>query len=128
VIKKYSEQQIKSIWEKAKPKKIEDRLGDLEEFLEKRGISSLLPELNILKSQVVDLQERVERLEGEHAFREVIIRKFSRKKTKEMIANYLRKKGEAFPSDVADDLGLSIVDVMEAMKALKKEKKVEEVR
>ena len=122
--KEYSEAEVKKIWKKAKPTRIEE----LQDSILRKGVSSLYPELEILKSEIRELQERVERLEIERESKEIVVKKFSPEKTKEMIANYLKEKGEAFPSDIADDLGLSILDVMTALKTLQKEKKVGEAK
>jgi hypothetical protein len=46
---------------------------------------------------------------------------------KEAVASYLREKGEAYPSEIADKLGISIKEVLAALSVFQKEKKVAEV-
>ena len=46
---------------------------------------------------------------------------------KESVASYLREKGEAYPSDIADALGMSIKEVFAVISILKEERKVAEV-
>ena len=46
---------------------------------------------------------------------------------KESVASYLREKGEAYPSDIADALGMSIKQVLAVISTLKEERKVAEV-
>ena len=122
--KKYSKAEVRKIWSKIKPKGMEE----LQNSILKKGVSSIYPEMDILKNEIRQLQYRVERLEMEREPKEIIVKKFSPEKTKEMVGDYLKEKSEAFPSDIADDLGLSILDVMKAIKTLQKEKKVGEVK
>lgn len=122
--KEYSEAEVKKIWNKIKPTKIDE----LQYSILRKGASSIYPEISILKTELRELRYRVERLEMERAPKEIVVKKLSPEKTKEMVANYLKGKGEAFPSDIADDLGLSILDVMTALRTLQKEKKVGEVK
>lgn len=122
--KEYSEAEVKKIWKRAKP----TRLEELQDSVLRKGVSSLYPELDVMKSEIRELQDRVERLEIDRESKEIVVKKFSPEKTKEMVANYLEEKSEAFPSDIADNLGLSILDVMKALKTLQKEKKVGEVK
>jgi len=122
--KEYSEAEVKKIWNKVKP----TRLEDLQDSLMMKGASSIYPEMDILKAEIRELRYKVERLEIEREPKEIAVKKFSSEKIKEMVANYLKEKSEAFPSDMADDLGLSILDIMTALKTLQKEKKVGEVK
>ena len=122
--KEYSKSEVKKIWNNVKPTRIEE----LQDSLSLKGASSIYPELDLLKTEIRELQDRVERLEMEREPKEIMVKKFSPAKTKEMVANYLKEKGEAFPSDIADDLGLGILDVITALKTLQKEKKVGEAK
>jgi hypothetical protein len=45
----------------------------------------------------------------------------------EAVESYFKDKGEAFPSEIADKLGISVKEVLAAICILKKEKKVGEV-
>jgi len=45
----------------------------------------------------------------------------------ESVTSYLREKGEAYPSDIADALGMSIREVLAIISILKEERKVAEV-
>jgi hypothetical protein len=122
--KEYSKSEVEKIWKKTKPTRIEE----LKDSILAKGASSLYPELDLLKNEIKELQDRVERLEMEKEMQEVMVKTFSPEKTKEMVANYLKEKGEAFPSDIADELGVSILDVIKALKTLEKEKKVGEAK
>ena len=46
---------------------------------------------------------------------------------KEAVASYLSEKGEAYPSEIANKLGISIREVLSAILVLQKEKKVAEI-
>lgn len=43
------------------------------------------------------------------------------------VESYFKEKGEAYPSEIADELGVSLKEVLAAICILKKEKKVGEV-
>lgn len=43
------------------------------------------------------------------------------------VASYFKDKGEAYPSEIADKLGISVKEVLAAISILQKEKKVGEV-
>lgn len=45
---------------------------------------------------------------------------------KESVSSYLKQKGEAYPSDIADALGISLKEVLAVISILKEEKKVAE--
>ena len=45
----------------------------------------------------------------------------------EAVAAYLRERGEAYPSEIADKLGISVREVLSALSVLRKERKVAEV-
>jgi len=47
-------------------------------------------------------------------------------KIKESVSSYLKQKGEAYPSDIADALGISLKEVLAVISILKEEKKVAE--
>lgn len=139
MIKEYSEEEVKALWNKIKPTKMEEehlrvdkiekQIKEIRVLILKKGAPVLYPELNILKTQIKDLQDRVEKLESEKGirFREIAVRTFSPEKTREMVANCLKEKVEAYPSDIADELRLSIKDVMDAIRRLHKEGKIEEL-
>jgi len=124
MVREYSEAEVKKIWNKTKPTRIEE----LQDSVVNKGASSIYPEMDILKDEIRELRDRVERLEIEREPKEIVVKKFSPEKTKKMVANYLKEKNEAFPSDIADGLELSILDVMIALKTLQKEKQVGEVK
>lgn len=124
MVREYSKAEVKKIWSKAKP----TRIQELQDSMVNKGVYSIYPEMNILKDEIRELQDRVERLEIERELKEIVVKKFSPEKTKKMVAKYLKEKNEAFPSDIADGLGLSILDVMTALKTLQKEKQVGEVK
>lgn len=52
---------------------------------------------------------------------------FPSKEIRESVASYLKEKGEAYPSDIADALGIGIKEVLAVISILKEERKVAEV-
>ena len=118
----YSEKEVKKKLKENKP----TELQNIQEFLE-RGLVSLFDELRIMKQELNALRERIERIEIEIGIQEAPHRTIDSTKLIEEVSNYLRKKKEAYPSDIADYLNVSEEQVMEALEVLKREKKVGEV-
>ena len=52
------------------------------------------------------------------------IKEITFEQAKILISDYMKEKSEAYPSDIADDLNLSITVVMDVLKELEKEKKI----
>lgn len=131
----YSEEDIRAIWNKIKPTKVETeniRLQKIETDIKElyklisKSVSNIYPDVNSLTNEVINLKNRVEKVEREEAGK-IIINRLSPDETIRLVSKYLKEKGEAFPSDIADELGFSIIDVMDAIKILQEEKKIGEV-
>jgi len=92
--------------------RLEDRLNSLAAI-----VDSLVSEIKDIKAELGKGQEV--------SIREVI--RLPSKEVRESVASYLKKKGEAYPSDIADALGMSIKEVLAVISILKEEQKVAEI-
>jgi hypothetical protein len=94
-------------------------------------ITSLVERMNHLEAVVASLTIQLEHVQAQlnRKVSPPIQMKLSRPKSEIMIAvaSYLKKKGEAYPSEIADELGVSLKEVLAAISVLQKEKKVVEV-
>lgn len=94
-------------------------------------ITALEERVNALATIVDSLRFEIEaikaRLDKEKIVltREVVL--LPSDEIKQSVASYLRGKGEAYPSDIADALGISIKQVLAVISTLKEERKVAEV-
>ena len=87
------------------------------------------PEISELRNRLNTLERIVEKikaqLDKETTFGEVFL--LPSRETQEAITSYLKKVGEAYPSDIADALSISVKEVLAVISILKEEKKVAEV-
>jgi hypothetical protein len=91
--------------------------------LEER-INSLVVMVNYLQLQIEEIKTKLDKAKIVPT-REVFL--LPPDEIKKSVASYLREKGEAYPSDIADSLGISINEVLAVISVLKKERKVAEV-
>lgn len=134
-MRQYSVEELRAIEKKIKPTKVETeniRLHKIETDIKElyklisKSVLIVYPDLNFLKNELIKINDRVEKLEREEV-EEIINNRFSPDETIRLVSKYLKEKSEAFPSDIADALGVSIIDVMDAIKILQEEKKIGEV-
>jgi len=120
----YSRKELEKIWKEIRPKPIEETNIFLEAIL----YQFIYPEMEEMKDILYGLIERVERLELESGIIEIPKFKINVDDLNESIEKLLSNMKEAYPSDIANELGVSIKNVMEVIEKLEKDKKVEEVR
>jgi DNA-directed RNA polymerase specialized sigma subunit len=94
-------------------------------YMKTRG--AVNDELRIIKQELNELRDKVERIEIAIGIHEAPRRAIDLTKLIEEVSKYLREKKEAYPSDIADYLNISEEQVMEALEALKRQKKVGEI-
>ena len=82
-----------------------------------RIVDSLRSDVDYLKREVKDMRERTLPRQVFPLPSDEIV---------ESVASYLKERREAYPSDIADKLGISIREVMSAISILREAKKVGE--
>lgn len=121
--KTYSKQELEEIYNATKPTREEE----LELAIRLKGNDILYPILNEMLNRIKDQEERLTRVELKLNIQELPINLSEIQDTLERVKDYLRKNKEAYPSEIADSLGVSVKDVMKALSVLKYQEKVEVV-
>ena len=88
-------------------------------------ISSLYSIVDSLRSEIVGIKRQLKDIREKSIPITEEFRLVSQEIV-ESVASYLREKKEAYPSDIADELGISIKQVMSAISILKQSKRVGE--
>jgi len=102
-----------------------NKFEELEMYLKMRGIDYLFPILNEIKNEITDIKTRLNRIEIKTGITEIPINMSDIQNELNKVADYLKTNKEAYPSEIADYLNLSIKDVMNAIQVLKSQKKIE---
>lgn len=120
----YNEKDLQALWDTIKTKPIEDtnRLLDSHLFIK------VYPQIEFLKDIVYELKDRMDRVEVELGILDVPKNPTKFENVNEDVEKILSIKKEAYPSEIADELGVSIKTVIDVLERLEKEKMVEEIK
>lgn len=119
--KSYTEKEMKELYKKIKPTKIDE----IEMAIKTKGIEALYPFLNEIKNETNDIKSRLTRIEITLGLEEIPVNVLEVKDIIDKVSDYLKNNKEAYPSEIADFLGISIKDVMKSIQILKHQKKIE---
>jgi len=89
-------------------------------------IEDMKEQINSLKHEIVVIRRDLEDMKAQLG-REAVPEALPSREIMDAIALYLKKEKEAYPSDIADALGISVREVLAALSILKQERKVAEV-
>ena len=134
MIKEYSEEEMKAIYEKIKPskeeeetsviQKVETEVKEIQLRITKK--SSIYPELNLLKNELINLKNRVETLENQVGVteEEIELIKIPKKNAIKLIQSYIDKNQGCLTSDIILDLNLDPDLVLDVLKELEEKESV----
>ena len=133
--KQYSEEEVKEIWKKVQPtkdkeersyiQKIETQLKETQLTITKKT-STLYPELNMLKKELVTLKNRVEYLERQTNIDggEIELITIQKKDASQLIQSYIDLHQGCLTSDIILDLKLDPDLVLEILQELEEKKSI----
>ncbi|KXB07737.1 hypothetical protein AKJ51_00040 [candidate division MSBL1 archaeon SCGC-AAA382A20] len=116
---KISEEEIMS-------KTVQDSLRNMFKSLEEIE-SPMVQKLDQVHEKLDRIEERLERLEEVNQMQTVVVREISEEQAREEILDYLEEKEKAYPSDIAEDLNISLGLTLDVIHDLKEEEKLGEV-
>ncbi|MFQ6126049.1 MAG: hypothetical protein ACE5R6_15795 [Candidatus Heimdallarchaeota archaeon] len=104
---------------------VEGELDSHPYLIFEKQINDLNQRLDTITNQVAELQRMIEE-ESPVRIRVVEVRDVTVSEAEKLILEYLETHKVAYPDDIADELGLDLEITMEAVRKLKKEKKIKD--